>query len=65
MEIYEGNMVRAFHPAMFGVIVYGTVVKVGSRTGDSQVITVDFGPIHGGIFRIHKRDIVACGKALT
>ncbi len=57
MEIYEGNTVRAFHPAMFGVVRTGTVRKVGWRW-----IHVDFGVIYGGTFKVARRDIVSVTK---
>lgn len=57
MDIYPGDTVRAFHPRMLGVIVYGTVVSVGRI-----YVRVDFGPIHGGKFNVRFRDIVASGK---
>jgi hypothetical protein len=48
-----GQEVRAFHPAMFGVVLTGTIVRIGRK-----YLTVDFGPIRGGAFRIFPEDVV-------
>lgn len=42
-----GDNVQAFHPRMFGVVVHGRVVTVGRKW-----LHIDFGPIHGGTFRV-------------
>lgn len=42
-----GDNVQAFHPRMFGVVLYGTVTKVG-RTW----LHIDFGAIRGGTFKV-------------
>jgi hypothetical protein len=59
-SIHGGHWVRAFHPRMFGVIVYGTVERV--YKGGNYYL-VDFGPIHGGKFLVAQRDIVASSPA--
>jgi hypothetical protein len=43
-----GENVQAFHPKMFGVVLYGHVVTVGRKW-----LHIDFGPIRGGTFRVH------------
>lgn len=47
-----GDNVQAFHPRTLGVIHYGTVTKVG-RT----YLTVDFGSLLGGAFRVSAGDV--------
>jgi hypothetical protein len=47
-----GDNVQAFHPAMFGVIVYGRVVTVGRKW-----LHIDFGPIHGGTYKVHPENV--------
>ena len=46
-ELAKGMRVKAFHPAKFGVVDHGTVVRVGTL-----YVQVDFGTINGGTFRI-------------
>jgi hypothetical protein len=48
-----GALVRAFHPARFGVVNTGRVVSVGTKYAQ-----VDFGPLLGGTFRVAFRDIL-------
>jgi hypothetical protein len=45
-DLTVGDNVQAFHPAMFGVVLYGTITKVGRK-----YVHIDFGPIRGGVFR--------------
>jgi len=47
-----GDNVQAFHPRMLGVVLYGTVVTVGRKW-----LTVDFGPIRGGTFKVSAADV--------
>jgi hypothetical protein len=47
-----GELVKAFHPAMFGVVLYGRVVSVGRKW-----LRVDFGPIRGGVWRVGPADV--------
>lgn len=48
-----GDLVRAFHPAEFGVVRDGRVVKVGRK-----YVTVDFGSLRGGQYRVIPAHIV-------
>jgi hypothetical protein len=48
-----GDTVEAFHPAMFGVVCFGTVTIVGRKW-----LTIDFGTIRGGTFRVLPGDVV-------
>ena len=41
-----GDVVKAFHPRMFGVVKEGTVTKVGS-----VYLYIDFGELLGGVQR--------------
>jgi hypothetical protein len=52
-DLTVGDNVQAFHPAMFGVVLYGRVTKVGTK-----YVHVDFGPIRGGVFRMAPNGIV-------
>lgn len=45
--IRVGDRVKAFHPAKFGVVNEGDVVKVGSK-----YVHVDFGELGGGVRRV-------------
>ena len=47
-----GDNVQAFHPRMLGVVLYGTVTKVGRK-----YLTVDFGSLRGGAFRVTVADV--------
>ena len=48
-----GDLVRAFHPAEFGVVRDGKIVKIGRKW-----ITVDFGSLRGGEYRVAEGHIV-------
>lgn len=46
-RIRKGDRVKAFHPARFGVVNEGEAVKVGSK-----YVTINFGELLGGTFRV-------------
>ncbi len=52
-EWKTGDEVRAFHPAMFGVVLTGRVTKLGRKYAH-----VDFGPIRGGVFKVPLAHVV-------
>lgn len=51
-----GDVVRAFHPGMFGVVKVGTVTKVGS-----VYLYIDFGELLGGVRRVQYKYVVGKG----
>jgi hypothetical protein len=48
-----GDLVEAFHPAMFGVVKVGRIAIVGRA-----YLHVDFGPLGGGVWKVSPRNIV-------
>ncbi len=48
-----GDKVKAFHPAMVGVVKYGDVVSIG-RT----YARIDFGQLLGGTWKVRREDIL-------
>ena len=53
MKVEVGMRVRAFHPATLGVVREGAVVGIGE-----VYVTVDFGLLGAGVFRVRPEDIV-------
>jgi len=49
-----GQEIRAFHPRMLGVVLPCTIVRIGRK-----YLSVDFGEIRGGTFRIYPEDVVS------
>jgi hypothetical protein len=52
----KGDVVKAFHPGMFGVVKTGTVSKVGS-----VYLYIDFGELLGGVKRVRYQHVVGKG----
>lgn len=50
LKPHEGSTVRAFHPKKFGVINYGTLLKVGRKYAQISFLE--------GVERVPIRDIV-------
>ena len=48
------DVVRAFHPGMFGVVKEGKVAKVGS-----VYLYIDFGELLGGVKRVRYQHVVS------